>query len=217
MTYPTFKTITLGTKTAKEYIEAIEKDFKLGSYAKQILESKGFSVSKKKISVDLVSPSVADLGFTKDTPLREIYARANELGLDLCPPEVGLELRMEYRNQPMDEWIAIAMEPLPDAGGSLSVFRVERGGGGLWLDTFWSALGSTWGPEARFVFVRRKQSLTAGSLSGLENPSESLALEFKNKEEMEFWKEVYMCNGKDVKIADALVLALRERSKKLKK
>ncbi len=84
----------------------------------------------------------------------------------------------------MDEWIAIAMEHLPDANGDLSVFRVGRDGGGLWLYADWDALGRTWHPEARFVFVPRKQPLTAGSLSGLENPSDTVTLEFKNKEEL---------------------------------
>lgn len=115
-----------------------------------------FTASWTEEEVELVIVAVAELGFKEGATLRDIYERAASLGLGLCPAEVGPQLRLQYKNQPEDEWLRVAMEPITDSGGDLDVFGVGRGHVGLWLhgsdghpDIFWS-------PGDRWVFVRRK-------------------------------------------------------------
>jgi hypothetical protein len=88
--------------------------------------------------------------------LRGTYRRALELTVELCPNEVGPQLRLQYKNQPKDEWLFIAMGPIATLGGYLGVFYVVHDGfclrgGDADPDHFRD--GSN-----RFVFARRKGS-----------------------------------------------------------
>jgi len=48
-----------------------------------------------------------------------IYAAAKERGLELCPAEVGPQLRLQYQDQ-LDEWLVIGMEPILGPDGTLA-------------------------------------------------------------------------------------------------
>ncbi|WP_312016512.1 hypothetical protein [Bradyrhizobium liaoningense] len=104
--------------------------------------------------------SVAELGFQGATAsLREIYARAQELGFALAPPETAPQLRLQYLDQPIGEFLIIAMQPVRTWSGESVVLTVANGGAGLVLigqdgreDTQISAI-------SRFVFVRPDTSI----------------------------------------------------------
>ena len=120
-----WKTVTLGLKKSpKDYRKAIKKDgCRIGDYAGQILNKT--EVSQTEVEVDLVVVTVGELGF-KDGARRDVlYARAIELGLQLCPAEVGPALRLLYKDQPRGEWLRIGMEPITDSDGFPFVFGVD--------------------------------------------------------------------------------------------
>jgi hypothetical protein len=100
--------------------------------------------------------SVAGLGFEEETRYDAICERAKERGFELCPPEVGPQLRLQYKDQPSGEWLAIAMEAISISDGDLNVFHVEHDGDGLWLCSFYGGPGDLWYPDYRFVFRARK-------------------------------------------------------------
>jgi len=107
--------------------------------------------------VDLVKVTVAELGFKEGVRRDQIYERAKELGLDLCLPEVGPQLRMQYLDQPNGEWILIGMEPIRDAVGDLSVFSVDRYDSELWLRSGYDDPDSVWSAGIQWVFVRSRK------------------------------------------------------------
>jgi hypothetical protein len=152
--FAVWKTITLGThKDVKSLKKQVEKDgFKVSDWAADIMGKPAFTLATEETSVDLVNVSVGELGFTKATPLRDIYARAIDLGLQLCPAEVGPQLRRQYANQPNGEWLRVAMEAITGSGGSLRIFGVVHVGAGQWLGTSWGPPDGTWYPGLRFVF-----------------------------------------------------------------
>ena len=152
-TFTVWKTITLGLqKSAEDYKKSLESNgFQISGYACQIL--KKILVSQTEIMLDLVILTVAELGFKRGTTFQQICSRAKELGLELCPAEVGPALRLAYSDQPCGEWLRITMEPIPDSGGRSDVFSVDRDGGERWLDTDWFGSGGVWAPGTRVVFV----------------------------------------------------------------
>lgn len=151
-----FKTIQLGKKITKTELE--KAGFKVSDWANDILEQVEFS--KKKESIDLVVLTPSDMGLTGYPTLKEIYGKAFELGYELCPAEVGPLLRMEYRDQPMDEWLRIAMNPINDRDGDPTIFRLGHNADGLGLGRNDGDLGYDWDAGNRFVFRSRKLALS---------------------------------------------------------
>ena len=155
--FPTWRTIQLGGhKTVEKLVEAIVAgDFKIGEWARDIL--KKVTLAKQSLEVELVVVSVAELGFPAGATRKEIYDRAVSLGLALCPPEVGPQLRLQYADQPLGEWLLVAMEPIAVSDGRLRVFLVGRDGIGRWLGSYSGHPESGWGVDDRWVFSRSKQ------------------------------------------------------------
>jgi len=149
------KTIELTTKTPEEYTrELLSQGHKTYEYAQDMLNK--IEPLKQKEKIGLVSFSVKQLGFSNGATLQEIYNKAKEFGLELCPPQVGPELRLNYKDQPNGEWLRIAMEPISDRGGFLGLFGVDRFDSGSWLGGGVGRLVGHWGGDCRFVFRFRK-------------------------------------------------------------
>ena len=157
--WKTWKKIKLGTglKDADDFRKALKKaDCNIGDWGNDILGKPAFTVSPEEMEVELVVVSVAELGFKEGATRADIYKRAQELGLDLCPNEVGPQLRLQYKDQPKGEWLLIGMEPITVSDGYLFVFRVERNDDGeRWLLGF-GRPGDFWYADYRWVFLRRK-------------------------------------------------------------
>ena len=157
--FKVFKTIKLGTglKTAGDFRKAIKDNkMRIGDWANDILGKPAFTVAAEETELDLVVVSVAELGFKNGATREQIYARAKELDLDLCPAEVGPQLRLQDKDQPNGEWLVIAMEPITDSDGYLLLFDVERLDSDLWLHGYDAYPGYVWLAASRFVFSRRK-------------------------------------------------------------
>lgn len=163
-------TVEIENKTPKEYLAELKtQGFKISDYAKYMVEHmnvaqknlmskvKGvFSESKKETKqseqIELVRLTVRDLGFANGATIDQIYQKANEFSLELCPPEVGPAYRVQYTDQPMNEYLLIAMEQISGPGGGPGVFGLDRGAGGVWLGRGFAGPSYPWGPGDGFVF-----------------------------------------------------------------
>jgi hypothetical protein len=165
---PIWKTITLGGyKGANAFRDAMDKapcPIRVGEWADEILGRPAFSFSNTRVDLDLVVISVSRLGFGKDgASLRDVYMRASGFGLELCPAEVGPVLRLNYLDQPVGEFLQVAMRPVARYSGELVDFTLGNGGAGLLL------IGADARPEvilpgaARFVFVRPRPAAIMSS------------------------------------------------------
>ncbi len=140
----------IGGKSREKLIKELEeKQFVISDYAKSMLKSKDFTTEKNKEKINLVRLTVKDLGFPDSVTIEEIYKRAQELGLELCPAETGPNLRLQ--NSTPDQML-IAMKQITDFDGYPRVFGLGRYGGGLWLDDDWTYPEYRWSPEVEFVF-----------------------------------------------------------------
>ena len=109
-----WRTITLGTYSGVDaYRRALDSaGMKVGDAADEILGRPAFRYGRMKTDVELVLLSAADLGVESESSLADVYKRARQVGLELCPAEVGPQLRLDYRNQPLGEVLHIAMQPV---------------------------------------------------------------------------------------------------------
>ena len=152
------KTIELTNKTPQEYMDQlIREGNKINSWAQDILNK--LEKLKSNEEVDLVSFSVAQLGFPSGATTEQIYNKAKEFGLELCPPQVGPELRLDYTDQPNGEYLKIAMEPISFRDGNPLLFNVNRNDSESWLNYNNGRPLNHWNDDNRFVFRFRKSLL----------------------------------------------------------
>jgi hypothetical protein len=150
-----WRTTTLGPyKGVDAYRNALDAaKIKIGNAADEILGRPAFPYVRGKTDVELTVVSAAELGVESESPLADIYNRARQLGLVLCPPEVGPQLRLDYRDQPRGESLNIAMEPITTHSGNPTILSLANFDSGLAL------LGSDGRSEfmvpryVRFVFA----------------------------------------------------------------
>src|SRR5262245_39737719 len=153
---PVWKRITLGGYRGVSAVRAALDNAKMrvGDSADEIMGRPAFRFSQARTDVDLVVVTVSELGFTRPTALADIYWRAGELGLGLCTPEVGRLLRLQYTNQPVGEFLYVAMRPVTTYGGDPVSLTLGNAGTGPLLIGGSGQLDLALSTEARLVFVR---------------------------------------------------------------
>ena len=150
-----WKTIKIGTHKSVNEIKNVLglQGYNITDQADVLLNNPDFKISKQEQEIKLVVLTRKELGLKYSYSLREFYAAALKKGLFLCPPETGPALREQYKNQPENEWIYIAMEPITPIGEDQPfIFFVSYGYGRLSLGAYFGALdGLNWG-DNKYVF-----------------------------------------------------------------
>lgn len=148
-----WKTIQLGTQSFPGLKMAILKA--LTEHASVMLTQTPFSQHRKEIH--LMSVLGKDLGQEGDETLAEIYHRADKNKLDLCPPEVGPQLRRQYTDQPSGDALLIGMEPIKSHDGSNRIFEVlNHPTQGVLLASVEVSEPCDYSPSIRWIFRSRR-------------------------------------------------------------
>lgn len=150
--------IKIGGKTkTRLQLELFLACIDVSRWANNMIRSSDFMTLSTAQMLDTVRLKVGDLGCDDKHPTTDqLNQRARELGLELCPPEVGPQYRLQYKNQPLGESLNIGMKQISDSRGVPLVFVLGRHGGGLWLADRWAGSNEYWDPEHEFVFSLRK-------------------------------------------------------------
>jgi hypothetical protein len=159
--FKTWRTVKLGMgpKSLPDFRDAFRRfNCKIDSFAEDLLYGPNFVVSSEKMEIELVVISVAELGFKDGATRADIYKRALELGLELCPCEVGPQLRLQYLDQPCREWLMIGAESIVNLDNDFGVFGIEcfHGDGSRWLHGHRDEPDKVWHADNHWVFVQRK-------------------------------------------------------------
>jgi hypothetical protein len=130
-----WRTTTLGPyKGVDAYRNALDAaKIKIGNVADEILGRPAFPYVRGKTDVELTVVSAAELGVESESALADVYNRARQLGLVLCPAEVGPQLRLDYRDQPPGDSLIIAMEPVNTHSGDPTILSLVNFSSGLAL------------------------------------------------------------------------------------
>jgi hypothetical protein len=132
---PVWKTVTIGIwRNANSYRDALDvAGMKIGDSADEIIGRPAFRYEQTERSIELVRVSLNDLGLAQGVSLAEVYRRAAQAGLELCPPELAIALRLSYRDQPLGEFLNVAMEPVATYRRALTTLTLGNAGTGLLL------------------------------------------------------------------------------------
>ena len=150
--------VEVGDRTAEQFItEMKSENINISTYAESMLMNKEqFIPTKDPEEMTLVRLTVADLGFTDTATTNQIYQRAEELGLELCPPDTGPHYRLKYKDQPLGELFRIGMKQITASGANPDVFSLGHYDGGLWLYHDWADPDNSWRPDYEWCFRLRK-------------------------------------------------------------
>jgi len=169
---PVWKTIAVGTFAdsfaLRNALDAAGCG--IGDSAGEILARPAFTVSAAKADVGLSAVLVTELGFPTGTAsLADIYARARQLGFGLAAAEVAPQLRLQYFDQPIGEFLIIGMEPIKTWTGDPVILAVANGGAGLILIGQDGSADAEISVASRFLFVRSNEALSTKAVNGLDD------------------------------------------------
>lgn len=134
-----------------------------------LLTDDHFTPSNTKYSLQTVELTVGDLGFLEGATTPQIYKKASELSLELCPLELGPYLRLSYLDQP--EGYSVNTGILHQApSGSITIasaalsededfpegFYIRRINGVLWLRGYRADQLHVWNNDDHFIFCQKK-------------------------------------------------------------
>lgn len=141
------RTVEVGGLTKSQLLQKLQHNsIMLNKFGEQLFSDDKFHISDKVYSVVTVELKVRNLGFQEGATIPELYKKASQLGLKLCPLELGPYLRLKYLDQPegylgKPVWrnrspygaIKIASEILSEDVDFPKGFYLRRIEGVLWL------------------------------------------------------------------------------------
>lgn len=170
--YPDCPTITrivaVGGLTKSQLIQELKRcSVSMNEYGEILFADDKFTTSDTKYSLKTVELTVMDLGFPDGANTAQLFKRATELGLELCPLELGPHLRLEYLDQPEgysgnssqqhqapSGSITIASEILTEDDDFPKGFYLRKVNGVLWLRGYTTDYLHVWKPEDHFIFIK---------------------------------------------------------------
>jgi hypothetical protein len=171
-TYPSCRLATrvveVGGRTGAELLDDLRQaGVELNESGLVLLESEWLRERTERRSLFTVELTVRQLGFPVGGRMSEIFRRAAELGLSLCPLELGPYFRLQYLDQPEGYWgfpvtkhrappgsITIASQPVTDDDKFPKGFYLRRIQGVLWLRGYVSDDLHVYDPDDHLAFCK---------------------------------------------------------------
>lgn len=133
-----WQTITLGKNYKKSpiFVQAMRRTRGSNSCpdtrrVPDVLQHPAFVTMNQPIEVELIRTSLEDLGYKqedlKDLRYEHICERGLDRGWAYCPAEVGVQVLVQHSFAD-NQWLTIAMKPIPDQHGFGQVLRVYDSG-----------------------------------------------------------------------------------------
>ncbi|MCA1040030.1 helicase [Bacillus infantis] len=137
----------------------------MNEYGERLFADDLYTASAERYEVKTIELTVASLGFQQGAPLDQIFQRAGELGLSLCPLELGPYIRLQYLDQP--EGLSAESQRHQAPSGSITIasavltddhdfpkgFYLRSMDGALWLRGYIADYLHIWDPNDHFIFA----------------------------------------------------------------
>lgn len=163
------RTVCIGGMRKDEILSALkQKGIQLNEIAQTLLAHRAFEVADARSTIEIAEASVRDPGLTRGATLEQVFERAAEHGLALCPLELAAHRRLQFTDQPEGfvgyppstgrappGALTIAVRPIASGDGVPMGFYLRRICGVLWLRGYRSPAEHVWDADDRFVFRRK--------------------------------------------------------------
>ncbi|GAB1157255.1 hypothetical protein YWY31_32800 [Paenibacillus illinoisensis] len=167
------KIVEVGGLTKTQLIQKLQQNsIMMNELGEKLITDDKFTTSDTKYSLLTVELTVGKLGFPDGATTRQIFERASELDLELCPLELGPHLRLVYLDQPEANTenpiqqhrapvgsITIASEILTEDEDFPKGFYLRRINGVLWLRGYRADHLHVWNPNDHFIFSQTNKTL----------------------------------------------------------
>lgn len=167
------RTVEVGGLTKSQLIQKLQQcSILMNEYGERLFADDKFTTSDIKYSLKTVELSVGDLGFPEGATMAQIFKKARDLDLELCPLELGPYLRLGYLDQPED-YSEKSLRQHQAPSGSITIaseiptededfpkgFYLRRINGVLWLRGYRADHLHVWNPDDHFIFCQTKKTL----------------------------------------------------------
>jgi hypothetical protein len=149
-------TLTSDGTTGIEWIERLEnKGFKIGSYAKSMLQSNNFSPTKDTVySIAILKGLIFN---DENRTTNKINTEAHKRNLKNPNPEIACLIRENISDEEIEamgiQWIVVMHDPIKDPAGGPGLFRIISGDDGYWLRACSDTPDRGWGAGNGFAFI----------------------------------------------------------------
>lgn len=152
--FPTWKTVTVGLlKDQKAAFQAL-RDAGINRYQFNGFANELFVFKKSKSMFNLVQVTLKDLGL-KTSSTTDLFSRAEQNGLSLCPPEVAFQLWLQYPTLlAKGEKVLIATDLIVDVYGQEFLFKLANIHDDRMVMAHHTSLEQSWDNTSHWVFVR---------------------------------------------------------------
>ncbi len=158
------RTVDVGGLTKSQLILELQRhSISMNASGERLFADDHFTTSETSYRLTTVELTVRDLGFPEGAITAQIFERASELGLELCPLELGPHLRLQYLDQPEGASrgkgivpgsgaITIASKRISEEVGFPNGFYLRRLDDGLWLRGYGATPDAVFPAEHQFIF-----------------------------------------------------------------
>jgi len=161
--------LRIGGHSANALLDRLQSlKVELNDFAKKYINDLKYSVTSVSTTLEIRFVTAEELGFTEGGTLKDIQAAASKIGLELCPPDTALYLRMAYIDQEETKGdvltigecpegtITIASRPVTNIAGIHRGFYLRKAAGQLWLRGYECDEGHVWPAVSMFAFAEKK-------------------------------------------------------------
>lgn len=127
-------------------------NIKITGSANELLRK--INVAPELIERELLFLSQDDLGFPRGISMGHLNQMILRYGLEFCPAEVGLQLPLQYPNQPYKS-VCVAMEPIKTHDGNDEAFYLVCDENDRWLETYNANIAVYWNSGSNWVIMSK--------------------------------------------------------------
>ncbi len=151
------ETIAIGAVVSADGFRKMfhKRGMTISGYAQEILDKISLTKERKEIKIVIISLANLGFGFNEEVEYPTICLKAKEMGLKLCPAEVGPQVCLQmFKGFQEGDWFEVASEPIIDSDGVSRLFSPGWSDEKFSLTTHCIGPGVTYSVSNRFAFIK---------------------------------------------------------------